>query len=440
MNKRRRNRKEIFEIIAVVFLLACGIFLGTELFKEGKLDGGFHFLPFSGTKAEDPSQLKDPSRVEDPSGVGDPSPDTASQPPTVNITIAAVGDILIHNTLYFAAYEPDLGIYDFNSQFQYVKPYLENADITIANLETTLAGPEAGYSGYPKFNTPDSIVDALKNAGIDILTAANNHRMDQGIPGFYRTIRTVREKGLDIIGVKAEEPEKTYVIKDINGVKVAVLNFGYAFPLANGGLDINGLFLPMNMTGLMDTFDPQNLEKSISTVAERVTAAREDGAEVIVACMHWGYEYHRTPNDFQQQLAAEMVALGVDVIFGGHPHVLQPAVLLTDNEGNKVPVFYSLGNFISDQRKETVNDIYTEQGMIAKVTLAIQKGHKPVLLSAEAIPTWVNKKTIKGRYVYEVIPAEDALGSPNKFLLLNSSDLERIKFCRDSVGYLSADL
>ena len=424
MSKRQKKRKMFLWPLAVFFLLVCGFFLGAELFGANNENSNNTDLPpapgpIPGTQAENPSQAEE-------------SP--------VNITIAAVGDILIHNTLYFAAYEPHTGQYDFNSQFQYVKPYLENADITIANLETTLAGPEAGYAGYPTFNTPDSIVDALRNAGVDILTAANNHRMDQGIPGFYRTIRTVREKGLDIIGIKAEEPEKTYVVKDINGVKVAFLNFGYAYPLAKGGLDINGLFLPMNMTGLMDTINPQDLQESVQAVANKVTAAKEDGAEVIVACMHWGHEYHRTPNDFQQKLAAEMVAMGVNVIFGGHPHVLQPAVIMTDGEGNKVPVFYSLGNFISDQRKETVNDIYTEQGMIAKVTLNVQKDKKVELVSAEAIPTWVNKKIIDQRYVYEVIPATEALEALHKFPLLNTADQERIKFCKDTVEYSTADL
>ncbi|NLM20382.1 MAG: CapA family protein [Peptococcaceae bacterium] len=420
MSNRQKKRKRIFWPIVVVFLLVCGFFLGAELLGFDKDNSNNTDHPLApGPQVENPPPVEDPS---------------------VNITIAAVGDILIHNTLYYAAYDPHTGLYDFSRQFQYVKPYLKNADITIANLETTLAGPEAGYAGYPTFNTPDSIVDALRNAGVDILTAANNHRMDQGIPGFYRTIRTVREKGLDIIGVKAEEPEKTYVIKDINGVKVAFLNFGYAYPLAKGGLDINGLFLPMNMTGLMDTINPQDLQESVQAVARRIAEAKEDGAEVIVACMHWGYEYHRTPNDFQQKLAAEMVALGVNIIFGGHPHVLQPAVILTDGEGNKVPVFYSLGNFISDQRKETVNDIYTEQGMIAKVTLNVQKGEKPVLVSAEAIPTWVNKKIVNQRFVYEVIPATEALESLDKFPLLNTADQERIRFCRDTVDYLTADL
>jgi len=431
--------KRVFLLIAVLIFLGLA---GTGLFHYVK-DYGLTPWP--------------------PAGQGDPSPgtDPAADPGSVDITIAAVGDILIHNTLYFGAYQPDTETYDFSHQFIYVKPYLENADITLANLETTLSGPERGYSGYPKFNTPDEVADALKGTGVDIITAANNHRLDQGIAGFYRTIRVARQKGLDIIGVKAEEKEKTYVIKDIKGVKVAFLNFGYGYPQENGSLDINGLILPMELTGLIDTFDPQNLESSIAKITGKIKNAREDGAEVVVICLHWGAEYAREPNDFQQKLAAAMAELGADVIFGGHPHVLQPALYLTTSQGKKVPVFYSLGNFISDQREETVNNIYTEQGLIAKVTLRIHReggstgrsaadlptveapsgaeapSPRVEVLSCEAIATWVNKKIIDSRYHYEVIPAAEALQSPEKFPLLRAADLGRIRFCLDTVKGLT---
>lgn len=362
------------------------------------------------------------------------------EPDYVDITIASVGDILIHNTVYMAAHNPATGSYDFNNQFKYVKPLLEKADLTIANLETTLAGPEAGYAGYPKFNTPDSIIDALKYSGIDILTAANNHRMDQGAAGFYRTIRVVRSKGLSIIGVRLEEKEQTYVLKNIKGVKTAFINFGYSYPLSGGRLSINGLILPVHMRGLLDTFDPQNLDQATESLAEKISAARTDGAELVVVCMHWGDEYHRLPNEFQKALAENITALGANVIFGGHPHVLQPAVNLVSPQNTKVPVYYSQGNFISDQRKETVNDVYTEQGIIAFVTFRVYKGKVPQVLAAEAIPTWVNKKIINNRFVYEIIPVQEYLDDKAKFPLLNSGDLERIKFCSETVKQLAAGL
>ncbi|NLI92286.1 MAG: CapA family protein [Peptococcaceae bacterium] len=373
--------------------------------------------------------------VENGSNASPASPETKQG--YVDITVAAAGDILIHNTLYYSAYDPETKSYDFRDQFKYVKPYLENADITLANLETTLAGPEKGYSSYPKFNTPDTIIDALKDTGVDIVTAANNHRMDTGVEGFYRTIRVVRGKGLDIIGVKADEKEKSYVIKNIKGVKIAFLNFGYGSPLRDGSLSINGLILPVNMSGLIDSFDPKNLETSVTALERKIKDAKNNGAELIVVSMHWGDEYHRIPNEFQRKLASRIASLGANAIFGGHPHVLEPVVYLPGSGESKVPVFYSLGNFISDQRKETVDDIYTEQGMIAKVTFRIEKNKNPQILFTQAIPTWVNKKIADSRFIYEVIPVQEALNKKQKFPLLNTQDLERIRFCSDTVEQLT---
>ena len=403
-------------------------------------------------KQPDVPQTEQPGSPQDETDPPQTEPDvpTPPEPEYVDITIASVGDILIHNTLYFAAYDAATQSYDFRPQFKYVKPLLQDADLTIANLETTLGGQEIGYSSYPKFNTPDSIVDALKDAGVDILTAANNHRMDTGLTGFFRTLDVVRAKGLDIIGVRANEAEKTYALKDVKGIKVAVLNFSYAYPLADGGLSINGLPLPAEKSNLMDTFDPQDINQATDVLARRIAEARSDGAEIVIVCLHWGDEYHRLPNNFQKQLAANLVELGVDAILGGHPHVLQPAVYLTSSDGRQVPVFYSQGNFISDQRKETVDNIYTEQGVIAKVTFRVEKNNltnnKPTVLVAEAIPTWVNKKIIANRFHYEVIPVKQTLAAQSKpdfseeYPLLNAADLERIRFCLETVQSLTQDL
>lgn len=418
-------------LISVIFNL-CG------LSYQPKVEGFFQYVKsfISDEKiAETPQSPKPP----DNNGNYTPLPIRRDY---VDITIASVGDILIHNTVYMAAFDPQTNSYDFKSQYKYVKPYLEDADITIANLETTLAGQDRGYSGYPEFNSPDSIIDALEYSGVDILTSANNHRMDKGINGFYRTIEVVRNKGLDIIGVKALEEEKTYVIKDVKGVKVAFLNFGYSNPLADGSLSINGLILPKDMVNLMDAFDSEDLDASVEMMGNRIKEARADGAQVIVVCLHWGDEYQRLPNLFQQKVAEGLVKLGVDMIFGGHPHVLQPAIYLPAPYGGgvPVPVFYSQGNFISDQRKETVDDIYTEQGIIAKVTIRVYCDDCPRVIDTQAIPTWVNKKRINNKLVYEVIPVDEALANKEKFPLLTNEDMERIKYCQDIVKDLSSGL
>mgnify|MGYP000901352743 CR=1 FL=1 len=444
------KKNQSFLVIAIV--LGIGLLLGL----------GFAWAGLTGSAPKQPSLPQAEAGRQETGPETGPNAPTPSEPEYVDITIASVGDILIHNTLYFAAYDAATQAYDFNDQFKYVKKLLKEADLTIANLETSLGGPEVGYSSYPKFNTPDTIVDALKDSGVDILTAANNHRMDTGLAGFFRTIDVVRAKGLDIVGVRADEAEKTYALKEIKGVKVAVLNFGYAYPLADGGLSINGLPLPAEKTKLMDTFNPQDIGQATDVLARRIAEAQNDGAEILIVCLHWGDEYHRLPNNFQKELAQNLVELGVDAIFGGHPHVLQPAVYLSSAEGRQVPVFYSQGNFISDQRQETVNNIYTEQGIVAKVTFRVEINNsknqeeliknneiiskKPMVLNAEAIPTWVNKKIIANKFYYEVIPVEQALAAQadpdfsEKYPLLNAADLERIEFCLKTVEELAQGL
>lgn len=348
----------------------------------------------------------------------------------VDISISSVGDILIHNVVYWAAYNSQTRTYNFNSQFRYVKPYLEKADITIANLETTLAGAEPGYSGYPAFNTPDEIIDCLKYNGVDILTAANNHRMDTGRKGFFRTVKVVRDKGLDIIGVKAEPQEKSYVIKNIKGINVAFLNFGQGAISSSGVKSLNGIPVPADMSNLINIYDPERIQQALSSFQAIIQDARSQGAEIIVVCMHWGNEYQRSPGNSQKIISEGLSDLGVNIIFGGHPHVIQPAEIITSKiTGKKTVIFFSQGNFISDQRKETLNNIYTEQGMIANVVLRRYTDGNLDLYKTSYIPTWVNRKIHDGKMLFEIIPAEDALADSSNFENIQSSDIERLKTC-----------
>ncbi|GIM29182.1 capsule biosynthesis protein [Clostridium polyendosporum] len=323
------------------------------------------------------------------------------------INLSSVGDILIHNTVFWAAYDEKSKSYDFKPQFKYVKKYLEKSDLTIANLETTLGGAERAYSGYPTFNTPDEIVDALKDSGVDVLTASNNHRMDTGEAGFFRTVRVVREKGLEIVGVKASNDEKSYIIKDIKGIKVGIANFSYQDGKINGLRTVNGIPVPKNIDPLIDLIDFSNLDETYKKLENRVSEMKKDGAEVLVFSMHWGNEYQRTQSKEQQLVAKKLADLGVDVIFGGHPHVLEPMDFIhSDISGKDTFIIYSQGNFISSQRQSR----YTEDGII--VNVAIKKNFKTGKIEitySDYMPTWVKKSTVNGKLSYEIIPTEDVI-------------------------------
>ncbi len=375
----------------------------------------------TGNKEED----KDGSSKEEETPIGNDYSD---------ITISSVGDILIHSGVYKSAYNSSKGEYDFTSQFKHVKPILEEADIAVANLETTLSGAETGYSGYPTFNCPDSIVDALKYSGIDVIAGSNNHRLDKGEKGFFRTLQVVRDKGLDIIGMKKSKEEKSYVIKEVKGVKVALINYGYETPLGDGRRSLNGIPIPGALEELMDVVDYGKIEEGFKRIKASVEEARNAGAQVTALFMHWGNEYERQPNGKQKEMAKKLSDLGVDLVFGAHPHVLQPAEYITSGEKDTL-IFYSLGNFISAQRKESINNVYSEQGMIASATIRCYKDGKKEILYGSYVPTWVNYKKSPS-LAYEIIPVEEALISREGFLGLTDGDMERINYCKDSVDTL----
>ncbi|MDR0433956.1 MAG: CapA family protein, partial [Gracilibacteraceae bacterium] len=302
------------------------------------------------------------------------------------------------------------------------------ADYAVVNLETTLAGAGVPYSGYPRFNSPDSLAAALKDAGVDAVTGANNHCLDTGRNGFFHTIETARANGLEIWGVRAAAAEPPFFLTEIKGLRLAFINFSYCGRGADGGKSFNGLPLPADMTDLVNGFAPaEGAEAAAAEIGAHVLQARKLGAQAIIVFLHWGNEYQRRPDEFQRRLARLLADQGVTAVIGGHPHVVQTAEILTGAEGERVPVFYSLGNFISDQRLETVDDIHTEQGLIAWLKLRGRPGERLEMAEAWYEPTWVMKKiSSEGKYIYEIIPSEKALASPAAYPQLNAADWERI--------------
>lgn len=357
------------------------------------------------------------------------------------VTISSVGDILIHNSVFKAAYDEKNDVYDFKPQFAEVKKHLEKSDLTIANLETTLGGKERGYSGYPCFNCPDEIIDALKDSGVDVITAANNHSMDSGEKGFYRTSKTIKSKGLDVVGIKSSEEEKTYVIKEINGINIGIANFTYETTPINGFKTLNGITVPKAVEPLIDSLDLLKEEGTNKILEKRVADMKKAGAEVLIFCMHWGNEYERMPCKEQQRTAKKLSDLGVDIIFGGHTHVLQPMDFIHSDISNKDTfVIYSQGNFISDQRLETIKNRNSEDGIIVNVGIRKTfKDNKIEITFADYIPTWVNKKYMKDKPFYEVIPTEDALNG-TKYPNVNEEDKKRIEISSNETKSLMEKL
>lgn len=325
-------------------------------------------------------------------------------------TLSSVGDLLIHAPVFNSVYTSG-GEYDFNPIFQYVKPYLEKADYCVANLEVSLGGTDNGmkYSGYPLFNCPDSIIDAAKNMGADMLTVANNHTYDCGYAGFIRKIGVIENKGLAYTGVAKDNTQKLYNVVDVNGIKIGIVNYTYETPATGeGNKAINGILLDKNAVNLVNSFNYDKLDLFYADLESKMEQMKNAGADVIVVYPHWGTEYLLDANEYQTKMAQKMCDMGVDVIIGGHPHVVEPVkVIKSENSGKRTVCLYSLGNFISNQRKHLMNlsTGNTEDGLIFTVNFEKYGDGRVLVESVEVIPTWVN--LTNGNY--RIIPLDKSV-------------------------------
>ena len=270
--------------------------------------------------------------------------------------IRAVGDLMMHKKQLEIARQEDGG-YDFHPQYELIADSLGDADYTIANLETTVGKyGKMAYSGFPMFNAPETYLDAVKDAGVDFLTLANNHMLDRYFDGMTRTVDLVDRWGFDHGGAyRTPEERDEPVVVDVNGIKIGMLCY-------------------TQMTNGMERFcktDPK--EYGIGYLRSGdfdadVQRLREAGAEVVIAMPHWGQEYRRKPEANTVSLAKKLVAAGVDVVLGSHPHMVQPVEYVTartrDGEERTGLVAYSLGNFISNMAVQ-----YTDSGIILDFTL-----------------------------------------------------------------------
>lgn len=322
------------------------------------------------------------------------------------IDIVAVGDFLIHKEILETQYNEETEAYDFKNTIQYVKSYLEGASLTIANMEGTLSGIENfGYSGYPSFNAPDQLSHAMKLAGIDVLNNMNNHSLDRSNKGFYRTRNFLVEKGFDVIGTRKDTNENRYIIKDIDGIKIGITSYSYTVTGENNGRALNGIVIDEEVDPLMNTYKYDTVDEDLEKMKIEIDKMRNDGAEVIVFYMHWGDEYELEPNEEQIYMANYLAKAGADIILGTHPHSIQPIDVISLESGKEVPVIYSMGNFLSSQRTERIENPYTEDGVIVSIKLTKDIDGKIEIDYPKYMPTWVNWYEKEGKLFYEVVPA-----------------------------------
>lgn len=328
--KKQRSQRKAARILFLLF--CCAVFVGIGISLA------VMFLSHDSTGLEEEAGsafLKAESQTESQTEkTQEETQETVYEP--ASVSLIAVGDNLIHNTLLKDASNGD-GTYDFTPFYQNIKPYVEAADIAVINQESPLGTGEA--SGYPSFNTPQACGDALVDTGFDVVSHANNHAMDSGSSAVYDTLDfwdKYESQGILRIGISRSAEDRAKVrYLERNGLKIGFLAYTYG---------LNGASLPDSNPDLVSLIDKDKIASEMAAVKEECDA--------VVVLMHWGEEYELKENSEQQELAKFLAENGATLIIGSHPHVCEPCGWVEADNGNRAFCLYSTGNFISAQNKQ----------------------------------------------------------------------------------------
>ncbi|MBF0779235.1 CapA family protein [Streptococcus cuniculi] len=396
LGKRRRRRKQQKKWLGYVFLLPL-VMAGLVGFVYGGMVLWSRFSSLSLSTR--------PLSSTDIAGEKEP----VSQEETAQTArIMAHGDLLYHDIIYWSAQQPD-GQYDFTENFTYVKPWIEQADLAIADFEGTIS-PDYPLGGYPMFNAPVSVANAIQQTGYDVVDLAYNHILDSRLSGLVSTVDAFRQVGVDMVGVYRDGNRATapIYVKEVNGIKIAVLAYAYGF---------NGMEETLSQEEYDNYLSDLNLERMKSEI-ERAEAE----ADITIVMPQMGIEYQLEPTEEQVALYRQMVEWGADIIFGGHPHVAEPTEII-EKDGERKLIVYSMGNFLSNQRIETMegvpNSQWTERGVLMDVTVEKKEG-KTRIQTATAHPTWVSRVPKEGTdlFTYQTFVLEDFIeGGPHRHQL-----------------------
>ncbi len=339
-----RNKIQIGIAMLAILLFLC-VSCGLEERKvETSLKQANNRIKETQTITEELTELK----------TEEPTIETTTKEDICKVKMVAVGDNLINDTIAQCGLQDD-GTYEFSELYEEIESDVQEADLAVINQETILGGPDFPYSGYPTFNAPFEVGDALIKAGFDIATQATNHSMDMGTKGIDNC-KNYWKKHPEIVKLGLNSsPKKQSKIKVIekNGIKIALLNYTYG---------LNGISLPAGKEYLVNLIEESRIVNDIQKA--------EELADFTIVFPHWGVEYMYEPNAEQKRLANVMVENGADLIIGTHPHVLESIEWIKSDNGNKALCYYSLGNYTSNQ-------VHAQAmlGGMAKLTIE-KKGNK----------------------------------------------------------------
>ena len=307
------------------------------------------------------------------------------------VSLVMVGDNLLHTPLIRNAERED-GTLNFDSLYEEMVPYFQEADISVIVQETVLGGKELGYSGYPMFNSPQEVGDSLVRAGFDVVLHSTNHALDKGAKGVENTLEFWKKyPDITVLGINESiEKQNSITYLEKNNIKFALLNYTDS---------TNGIAKPYGKEYLVNTVNEERIKNDL--------AIAEQNAEFTIVFMHWGTEYSLKETEFQTNLATMMCENGADLILGSHPHVLEPVKWVEAENGNKALVYYSLGNYVSRQKE--ANNLL---GGMASVKISRNKDDSLYIKEASIMPIVTHYNTnSRGFRVYPLKDYTDELAS-----------------------------
>lgn len=334
--------------------------------------------------------------------------ETAYVYPEKDITIGSTGCMLLHSP-FIDSYPDAEGNYDFSTIYKYITPYYSAPDFMTCEFEGSLAGPDAGYSGYPLFLSPDVIIENIKDSGVDLQFLATNHVYDGGSDGFHRTMQVYDEKNIAFSGIRENSTAKQYVVEEINGIKVGFID--YVYETDGEGTNLNGIPLMQEDWDLVNSFDYNDLDSFYKEMQSNIASMKSEGAQFIIAQMHWGIEYQLEEADYQDEMAQKLCDLGVNAIIGGHPHCEQPIDVLDTSDGSgHMFCIYSEGNALSNQRTYLMDEMptgHTEDGVMVTLTLHQNGDGSVEIKDIDLLPTWVYRYQDNDGSKYYILPLDD---------------------------------
>lgn len=321
------------------------------------------------------------------------------------LVLIFAGDVMNHIPQSNAAYNSSTGNYDYKPCFQFIKPYIETADLSFCNLELPLAGKP--YSGFPRFSGPDELLDAIQWAGFDVIQMANNHIMDRGNQGNQRTIGEIEKRKLKFVGSYSGISQKDSIhplIIDKNNVRIAVLNYSYG---------LNAYMMRPSIVNILDS----------AHIKQDLKKAKAQKADFIIATVHWGNEYQLQCDINQKKWSNFLIRNGVDLIIGSHPHVVQNFEIKQYKQ-RSIPIFYSLGNFTSNQRDKNTNG-----GILARVEIDTQ--HK-VVKNVSYLSFYLLKGILEKKYQYYLLPTDEYIINHSLYPISRADSLQLMDFHRQT--------